>query len=104
MWIFSLLAGVAAAVVDTGVMVPLEFPTADAKRQAMIAAFIERFFLGFMIGPVAAGLGANGIAIGALLGVGASLGTSIITRTWAPIIGMGFVTGILVGVAYELVF
>jgi len=103
-WIFSLVAGVAAAIVDTGVMIPLEFPTIDAKRQAMVAAFIERFFLGFMVGPVAAGLGANAIAIGALLGVGTSLGTSIITRTWAPIIGMGLITGILVGVAYELIF
>jgi len=70
----------------------------------MAAAFAERFVLGFVIGPAAAGLGVNGIAIGGVLGIGASIGPAVITRAWTPIIGMGLVTGLLVGTAFELVF
>ncbi len=101
---FAIVAGLLAALVDTGVMIPLEFPTAEDKREAMIAAFADRAVLGFVVGPVAAGLGVNGIVVGVLLGAAASVGAAVITRTWAPIIGMGVVTGLIVGVAYELVF
>jgi hypothetical protein len=85
-------------------MLPLEFDSAAEKRQAITGAFVERFFLGFLIGPAASGLGVNGIIIGALLGVGLSLGTALITKTWAPILGMGLLTGIAVGIAYEIAF
>ncbi len=86
---------------DSAVMIPLDFPSVEAKRRAMTAAFIERFFLGFIVGPVAAGLDANGILIGVLVGMGTSVGTAIITRTWAPIIAVGLITGAGVGIAYE---
>jgi hypothetical protein len=104
MWLFAVVAGLVAAVVDTAVMIPLEFPTGAEKREAMTAAFVERFVLGFVIGPVAAGLDVNGVAIGATLGLAASLGPAIITKTWAPILAMGLVTGLGVGIAYQLVY
>ncbi len=104
MWTFALTAGLAAAVVDVATMIPLPFPGKKERVQAMSAAFIERGFLGFVIGPAAAGLGVNGLALGVALGVGFSIPTSIITRTWAPIIAMGAITGLGVGLAYELVF
>lgn len=46
MWIFALAAGSVAAVVDAASMIPLPFPSSVQKRQAMTAAFVERFFLG----------------------------------------------------------
>lgn len=104
MWIFALAAGTVAAVVDTASMIPLPFPSSEQKRQAMTAAFIERFFLGFIIGPVASGLNANGILIGVALGIGTSIGTAIITKTWAPIIVMGLITGLGVGITYEIIY
>jgi hypothetical protein len=104
LWSFSFIAGTVAAVIDSSVMLPLDFDSAAEKRRAIAGAFCERFFLGFLIGPVAAGLGVNGIIMGALLGLGLSLGTAVITRTWAPILGMGLLTGIAVGIAYELAF
>ena len=104
MWVFAFVAGFSAAVVDTATMIPLRFPSPHEKRQAMTAAFVERFFLGFIVGPLAAGLDTNGIFIGAIIGIGTSIGTAIITKTWAPIIIMGLITGLGVGLAYELLF
>ncbi|MDP3984092.1 MAG: hypothetical protein Q8Q52_03690 [Acidimicrobiia bacterium] len=104
MWLFALVAGIVAAVIDTATMIPLEFPSTQQKRQAMTAAFIDRFFLGFIVGPVASGLDTNGLLIGAFLGIGTSVGTAIITKTWAPIVIMGLLTGIGVGIGYELIF
>jgi len=49
MWAFALVAGIAAAVIDTATMIPLEFASTREKRQAMTAAFIDRFFLGFIV-------------------------------------------------------
>jgi len=104
MWVFAFTAGFSAAVVDTATMIPLQFPSPQERRQAMTAAFVERFFLGFIVGPLAAGLDANGIVIGAVVGIGTSVGAAIITKTWAPIIIMGLITGLGVGIAYELIF
>lgn len=49
MWAFAFVAGIAAAVIDTATMIPLEFASTREKRQAMTAAFIDRFFLGFIV-------------------------------------------------------
>ena len=104
MWLFALIAGLIVGTVDTLVMVPLPFPSPEAKRTAMIAAFIERFFLGFVVGPVAAGLDANGILVGAVLGLGFSVPTALVTKSYVPIIALGLVGGVAVGVAYVVVY
>jgi len=104
MWLFALTAGLIVGTVDTLVMVPLPFPSREAKRTAMTAAFIERFFLGFVVGPVAAGLDANGILVGAALGLGFSVPTALITKSYVPIIALGLVGGVAVGVAYVVVY
>lgn len=57
MWTFALLAGAIVAALAAGSMVPLPFPTPRDKRTAILAAAVERFCLGFVIGPVARGLG-----------------------------------------------
>ena len=101
---FAVLAGLAVAVVAAGLMLPITFPSAEQKRLALLAALVDRFLLGFVIGPVAAGLDANGMLVGALVGLGLSLPTAMITRSYAPVLGIGLVAGVGVGLAYSLVF
>lgn len=101
---FSLIAGLVFGTVSAGSMVKLEAPSPGEKREAMAAAFIERFLTGFVIGPVARGLSASGILIGVLLGLGFSVPSALITRAYIPILAMGTGGGLAVGVAYVLVY
>ena len=75
-------------------MLPLEF--AD-KRAALTAAFLNRFAIGFAIG--AAELAWPGWVVGLTFGLLLSLPEAIITKAWAPIIGMGALGGMLIGLA-----
>lgn len=104
MWAFATLAGVLVAALAAGSMVPLPFPTPGDKRTAILAAAVERFCLGFVIGPVARGLGANGLAVGLLLGLGLSIPSALITKSYAPILILGLLFGLGVGLAYQFVF
>lgn len=74
-------------------MVPLAF--AD-KRAALTAAFLNRFAIGFAID--AAQLPAPGRLVGLTFGL-LSVPEAIITKAWAPIIGMGGLGGLLIGLA-----
>jgi hypothetical protein len=98
---FALAAGLACAVVDTALMLPLTFPTGRDKRVAMTAAFIERFVLGLTVGPVTRTLGGRGLVIGPAYGLLASIPSAMITGTRAPILAMGAVNGLAVGAAYD---
>jgi hypothetical protein len=69
---------------------PIPFPAPEAERLAMLAAFVDRFFLG--------------LVVGGLLGLGLSLPTAMITRSYAPVLAVGTLAGLGVGVAYELAF
>lgn len=102
MWAFALIAGLVLASVLSATMVPLSFPTPREKRTAIIAAFLDRFFLRFVVGPAAAGLDTNGVLIGAILGLGSSIPTALITRGYVPVIVLGLAGGTVVGLAYEL--
>jgi hypothetical protein len=101
---FSLIAGLVFGTVSAGSMIKIEAPSPRQKREAMVAAFIERFLTGFVIGPVAKGLGANGLLIGALLGVGLSIPSALISRAYIPIMAIGTIGGLAVGLAYVLVY
>jgi hypothetical protein len=46
----------------------------------------------------------NGLLIGALLVPGLSIGSALVTKSCAPILVMGLLIGIGVGMAYELSF
>ena len=61
----------------------------------MSAAFIERFMIGFLIPNV--DLGIHPVLTGLLLGAGLSLPSAIITRAYAPIIGIGIVGSVIIG-------
>ena len=98
---FALAAGLACAVVDTALMLPLTFPTRRDKRVAMTAAFVERFVLGLTVGSVARTLGGRGLVIGPAYGLLASIPSAMITGTRPPILVMGAVNGLAVGVAYD---
>jgi hypothetical protein len=92
----GILGGVIFGIVAVLGMLPLEFPD---KRAALAAAFVNRFAIGFAIG--AAQLAWPGWAIGLAFGLLLSVPEAIITKAWAPIIGMGAVGGVLIGVAVD---
>src|SRR6188472_1141054 len=75
-------------------MLPLSF---SDKRAALTAAFLNRFAIGFAIG--AAHLAWPGWAVGLTFGLLLSVPDAIITKAWAPIIGMGGVGGLVIGLA-----
>lgn len=87
------IAGLVFGIIDVLLMIPI--PMND-KPIAMLASFINRFAIGFFIAtvdiPVAPWL--KGLLIGLLL----SLPDAIITKTYAPILGVGIVGGIIIGI------
>jgi len=101
---FSLIAGLVFGTISAGSMIKIEAPSPRQKREAMVAAFVDRFLIGFVIGPVAKGLGANGLLIGALLGFGLSIPSALIARAYVPIMAIGTIGGLAVGLAYVLVY
>jgi len=92
----GLICGVAFGVIDAAIMIPMKYENRRKKIEAISGAFIERFMLGLLIPTVS--FGWNPIVTGAILGLGLSVPTAIITRAYAPIIGIGVVGGIIIGV------
>lgn len=90
----GILGGVIFGVAAVLSMLPLEF---SDKRAALTAAFLNRFAIGFAIG--AAHLAWPGWAVGLTFGLLLSVPEAIITKAWGPIIGMGTVGGVLIGLA-----
>lgn len=89
----GLVCGLVFGVIDIGIMLPMSFPD---KTAAITAAFIARFAIGFVIG--AAQLPWPGWAVGLCFGLLLSIPDAIITKAYAPIIGMGAVGGTIIGV------
>lgn len=73
-------------------MIPLEFTD---KRAALTGAFINRFGRGFAIG--AACLPLPDWATGIIFGILLSLPDAIITKTYAPILILGAIGGLIIG-------
>ena len=92
---WGLICGFAIGLIDVLVMIPLKFESQRHRIEAMAGAFLERFMMGFLIPNLS--LSVSTIVLGAILGVGLSLPTAIITRTYLPIVGFGLVSGLLVG-------
>lgn len=91
--ISGLVAGLVFGIVDVLLMIPLPM---ENKPVAMAGAFINRFAIGFLI-PVAdipAAPWLRGLIIGLLL----SLPDAIITKAYAPILGIGILGGIIIGI------
>jgi hypothetical protein len=92
--VFGVIAGLVFGVLDVLLMIPLKV---EDKATAMAGAFAGRFAIGFLIPLVAVPM--PGWAIGALVGLLISLPDAIITKVYAPILGIGVVGGILIGLA-----
>jgi hypothetical protein len=88
----GVLCGLIFGAVAVGGMIPMRFPD---KRAALAAAFLNRFAIGFVIG-LAQPLW-PGWALGLLIGLLLSVPEAIVTKAYAPIIGMGAVGGTLIG-------
>ena len=87
------ICGVVFGAVSVAIMIPLKF---DDKTAAMTGAFINRFAVGFVIG--AAHLNLPPWAQGLLFGLLLSLPDAIITKAFVPILVMGAVGGVIIGI------
>ncbi|HAW09246.1 MAG TPA: hypothetical protein DCW42_08825 [Bacteroidetes bacterium] len=93
--ILGTICGLVFGIIDVLVMIPLKYENNRKRSEAMSAAFVERFMIGFLIPNV--DLGIHPALIGLLLGVGLSLPSAIITRAYVPIIGIGIVGSVIIG-------
>ena len=90
--LLGLLCGVLFGAASVATMIPLSF---EDKRAAMLGAFINRFAIGVVIG--ASVLPLSGWLTGLLFGLLLSLPDAIITKAYAPILGLGSIGGLIIG-------
>ena len=86
------ICGLVYGVLSSASMLPLTF--AD-KTAALMGAFLNRFAIGFVIG--AARLPLPGWANGLIFGLLLSLPDAIITKAYAPILVLGTIGGLVIG-------
>lgn len=88
----GIIAGLVFGIIDVLLMIPL--PIED-KFTAMLGSFVGRFAIGFFIATtdIPTPFWLKGILVGLLL----SLPDAIITKTYAPILGIGMVGGLIIG-------
>jgi hypothetical protein len=89
----GLIAGLIFGAISVAMMIPMSFPD---KRAALLAAFINRFAIGLVIGCVTLPAW-SGWAIGLLFALLLSLPAALITRAYAPILIIGAVGGVVIG-------
>ena len=90
--LLGLLCGLIFGALDVALMIPMSFPD---KRTAMLAAFISRFAIGFVIPNLQ--LPWPSWAVGLFIGILLSLPDAIITKAFAPILETGAVGGLIIG-------
>jgi len=95
------ICGLVFGIIDVLVMIPLKYENNRKRNEAMTAAFLERFMIGFLIPNV--NLGIHPALTGLLLGAGLSLPSAIITRAYVPIIGIGIVGSVIIGLVTNAV-
>ncbi len=86
------VAGLIFGVVDVLVMIPLPI---ENKLTAMTASFVNRFAIGFLVANI--DLPVSPWLKGVLIGLVLSLPDALITKSYAPILGIGIVGGLLIG-------
>ena len=94
---YGLIAGLAFGALAVATMLPLAFPD---KRAALLAAFLDRFAIGFVIGV--ANLSWPRWVVGLFLGLLLSAPSAIITKAWRPILIIGAIGGVLIAVIEPL--
>ncbi len=93
--VLGIICGLVFGIIDVLIMLPMKVEDKRKRIESLIAAFVERFMLGFIIPNIDISL--HPTATGALLGLGFSLPTAIIVRVYAPILGIGVVGGVIIG-------
>ena len=88
----GLIAGLIFAFVS---IIPMFFLKFEDKERAIIASFISRFCLGFIVFNLQ--LPMPGWLKGGLAGLFLSLPDALITKQYAPILGLGVIGGIICG-------
>ena len=86
------ICGLVNGALSAASMIPLQF---NDKRAALAGAFLNRFAIGFVIG--AARLPLPAWASGLVFGVLLSMPDAIITKAYAPILILGAVGGLIIG-------
>jgi len=90
--LLGIICGIVFGGTSIATMIPLKL---EDKKTAMVGAFVNRFSIGFVIGatnlPLATWL--SGLLFGALL----SLPDAIITKAWIPIMTLGAIGGVIIG-------
>ncbi|HYW69513.1 MAG TPA: hypothetical protein VE961_00675 [Pyrinomonadaceae bacterium] len=87
------ICGLIYGALSAASMLPLTF---SDKTAALTGAFLNRFAIGFVIG--AARLPVPGWANGLIFGLLLSLPDAIITKAYAPILGLGAIGGLVIGI------
>jgi len=88
----GLVAGLIFGIIS---VIPMTFMKFTDKTTAMTASFISRFAIGFIIFNLV--LPVPGWVKGILVGVILSLPDALITKQYAPILGLGLIGGIICG-------
>ncbi len=91
-FLFSLICGLVFGIVDVLMMLPLDIP---GKTLAMLAAFLNRFAIGFIIPLIHVSLPMW--LMGAIVGFMVSLPDAIVTYVYASIIAVGVIGGLIIG-------
>jgi hypothetical protein len=90
--VLGIICGLGFGAFSVATMIPLEFPD---KRAALSGAFINRFAIGCVIG--ATSLPFPSWVSGLLFGLLLSLPDAIITKAWIPIMTIGALGGLIIG-------
>lgn len=89
---YGLLAGVLFGALSVALMLPMSFPN---RRTALTAAFLDRFAIGLVIGVVA--LSWPSWVVGLFFGVLLSAPSALVTKAYGPVLGLGAMGGLLIG-------
>ncbi|HYU46819.1 MAG TPA: hypothetical protein VEK84_11675 [Terriglobales bacterium] len=89
----GIICGLGFGLLDAILMLPMPFPN---KQVAITGAFLDRFAIGFLICVV--DLPWSGWCVGLVVALLVSLPSAVITKAYVPILGVGAVGGIIIGI------
>jgi hypothetical protein len=90
----GLISGLVFGAISAALMLPMSFPD---KPTALLAAFLNRFGIGLVIGCVILP-GWPGWAVGMVFALLLSLPAALITKAYAPILIIGAIGGGVIGI------
>lgn len=89
----GIVCGIAFGLLDAALMLPMSFPD---KRVAITGAFLDRFAIGFLI--CVTDLPLPRWATGLIVALLVSLPSAVVTKAYAPVLGIGAIGGIVTGI------